>query len=299
MFEHILVPLDGSQLAEEALLYASFFARGYDCRITLLQVIEPVPPNLPHAGETFLLQVADNAKQAAQEYLQAQSETLSLSGINVDIRVALGPVATSIAEFASAEGVDLIAIATHGRSGLDRWLVGSVADRVLHLAESPMLVIRPKALGSMSGIHLDGIVVALDGSPLAEEALPYVTDMALKLQMSVTLVQVVPTASMLYFGTEFTAVPMDIESMLEQAATEYLSSLAVSLEKDGVRCETKVLRGDPASAISDYARTAPNSLLALTTHGRSGLARTMLGSVTDRLIRDSSHPIFVLPPKAQ
>ncbi len=296
MFRHILVPLDGSQLAEEALSYAALLGRSYECRVTLLQVIEPVDTDLPPSAGAFLLQAADSARQAAQEYLQRQAEALSITGAKVDTRVMLGPVAASINDFAIEEDVDLITMATHGRSGLGRWLVGSIADKVLHLAECPMLVIRPKALGQTGEVHLNSILALLDGSPPAEEVLPYVTDIAQRLGVSVMLVQVVPTAAMLYLGTEYTAVPIDVDSMLEQTATEYLRSVATRLEGDAVRCETVVLKGDPASMISDYAKTAPNSLLALTAHGRSGLARTMLGSVTDRLIRDSGHPIFVLPP---
>lgn len=147
MIQTILVPLDGSELAEQVLPYAVSFAQGLDARIWLLHVIDPesLPP-LAEEHQVYLDQLQQNAEAHARAYLEHQANQLRRLGVaSVMTSVQYGKPADVLAGY--GEGVmahDLIALSTHGRSGLSRLLLGSVADRVLHSTNTPLLVVRPR-----------------------------------------------------------------------------------------------------------------------------------------------------------
>ena len=193
--------------------------------------------------------------------------------------------------------MDLVAIATHGRSGLGRVLLGSVADKLLHSTDVPVLVVRPPEVEAQGQIKLSSVIVPLDGSLLAESVLPYVKDMAKAFSLSVTLVRAIPTVTALYAGPEYVLLPVDIITELKDAAILYLDNVAQSLRGEGLSCTTEVVEGDAASAITQFAMKLQNSLVAISSHGRSGIARVFMGSVADRLIRSSGDPVLVIRPR--
>jgi nucleotide-binding universal stress UspA family protein len=149
MYQKILVPLDGSKLAECVLPHVRAIATGCGIKeVVLLRVVEPIPPEAPPATDFEAVQKA--AFGAAEKYLAGIQVELSKEGLNVEAKVLTGRPAETIADFAQHNEVDLITIATHGRSGVSRWVFGSVADRLVRSSSAPVLLIRPG--GYESGI---------------------------------------------------------------------------------------------------------------------------------------------------
>lgn len=149
MYKKILVPLDGSKLAECVLPHVTAIAAGCGIeKVVLLKVIEPVPPETPPAADFDAIQ-KDSVK-TAKKYLAKTKAKLTKGGLNVETKVLLGKAADTITDFTQSNKMDLIAIATHGRSGISRWIFGSVADKVVRSSSMPVLLIKPE--GGQSGV---------------------------------------------------------------------------------------------------------------------------------------------------
>ncbi|MDI6826930.1 MAG: universal stress protein [Armatimonadota bacterium] len=148
MFEEILVPLDGSELAEKAIPYAVELAKKFNSRITLLSVIEPIgiysQPGVVGPVVNVILEPEAEARET-HKYLEEKAENIKDEGINVRKVVRQGDAATQICDFSKEAGIDLIVMSTHGRSGFQRWVYGSVADKVLRSAEAPVLLVRARS----------------------------------------------------------------------------------------------------------------------------------------------------------
>ena len=309
MFESILVPLDGSPYAESVLSYVVLFARTFNAPVTLLHIIdlEQYIPSwrVPASGQTLHVQYEKLVAQlpaitetAAHVYLQQQSARLREQGIATSEVVRHGKPAEVLAAYGDGGGErpGLLAMCTHGRSGLGRVVLGSVADRLLRTAAVPLLLVHPSDRTAEMAAEIRQIVVALDGSHFAEAVVPYVQEAALHLDIPVHLVQVLPTLARVYLGTQIEVYPPDILEEVEGAAHAYLGRVASRLRRSGVRVETHVLQGEADSAIIRFGDERQGSLLALTTHGRSGLGRWMLGSVADKVVRSSHDPVLVIHP---
>jgi nucleotide-binding universal stress UspA family protein len=147
MYQKMLVPLDGSELAECVLPHVKAIAAGCGIgQVVLLRVVEPIPVETPPAVDFEVIQKAD--AKAAEGYLARIKTQLSKEGLSVEAKVLTGRPAETITDFAQRNKVDLIAIATHGRSGISRWIFGSVADRIVRSVSAPVLLIRPKGCES-------------------------------------------------------------------------------------------------------------------------------------------------------
>lgn len=148
MYRHILVPLDGSHLAEQILTHVKALAslEGSEAHITLFRAVPPIyPATVDYSGMlTTMMDTLPEAEQEAQDYLDTIAAELKAEGYKVQCEVSVMPAAEGIIEFSEAHRVDLIAIATHGRSGISRWVFGSVTQKVIHSAQAPLLVMRPK-----------------------------------------------------------------------------------------------------------------------------------------------------------
>ncbi len=300
MYTRILVPLDGSQLAEQVLPYALLVGKALKSRIRLLQVFEPLSPDLARPSHgMYLDQVSEAFRAKAQDYLANVAEPMKKSGLVVSISVHEGSPAHYITEEAAAEPSTLVAMTTHGRSGVGRWLLGSVTDKVLHASNNPLLVIRPKEpASSPATAAITTIIAPLDGSALAEEGLPHVTTLSKALGAKVLLVRITPSASDYYRYMEYSVGPYrDFSVEIDAEATEYLHRVSQGLRLNSVASvEERLLHGNPAAAIIDLAKDIQDNLIAMTTHGRSGLGRWILGSVADRVVRHSGGPVLMIHP---
>ncbi|MBI4232852.1 MAG: universal stress protein [Chloroflexi bacterium] len=302
MFQKVLVPLDGSRLAESILPYASALAIPFHSQVYLLHIMEP-PAEEVRAAYAHLSLPLDELASAtrADAYLATVARGLWDQGAKAKTQVVTGKPAQEILRFVQREGVDLLAMSTHGRSGLNRWAFGSVADWLLRASPVPVLLVRgeERKAGTTSN-GLSSILVPLDGSPLAEGVVPLVEALGAGLGLPVRLLQVIsetalypvawPASEGMYFP--------DLLADLTEEARRYLGQVAERLRSKGLQVEIVVQPGNPANRIIAAANQRRGSLVVISTRGRSGFQRLVLGSVTDKVVRRSGRPVLVVPPAA-
>jgi nucleotide-binding universal stress UspA family protein len=298
MFEKIIVPLDGSKLAEQIVPYAARLAAALGASLELLHVIDPStigepPDHDRHAPNVD--QLLDQRKEWAQTYLRDIAMHLDTDGTRVEIRVAVGSPERVIAGAARPEGQDLVAMATHGRLGLPRLVLGSVAEKVLHHGNAPLLLCRPAAGAGSSSRPPRSVVVPLDGSGLAERALPAASFIARQVQAKVLLIRVTPanTAGEPVLQ-EMRPDKYRMVTQGEANAKVYLKSQVHALRVSKTDADSLLTSGDPAAEIIRITRGIPDGLVVMSTHGRSGMARMVLGSVADRVVRESGTPVLLV-----
>ncbi len=286
MFKKILVPVDGSELAEQALEPALALAADTGGRIFLLRVpILSTSLTAVHAEfgtalpiETSLKEVRDDA----QTYLNELAEQHQRPDVKLTPLVVEGDVAGTIVDTAVAHDVDLILMSTHGYSGVTRWLLGSIAEKVLRSAPRPVLIVR-------SAAPIRKLLITLDGSELAERALQPGLTLAESLDAAVCLLRVEP--EVLINPLEYAALEQATSGLGQQLqegaaanAQIYLDAVVKRLDKPDLIVQTAVLQGQAARNILDYAESEGVDLIAMATHGRTGLRRWVYGSVTERVL---------------
>ncbi len=292
MLKTILVPLDGSELAERALDPALMLARRADAQLILLSV-----PHLKHlvqvdvAGYGLLLP-EDSYRVSRQEladYLnEVVSEHIGPPDLNVKTLVKDGDEAGVIVDTATKHDTDLIVMSTHGRSGLSRWMLGSVTERVLSTAPCPVLAIR------RSG-PLSTVMITLDGSEVAEEALEPAFEIAQAFDSRVILISLVrelTSGETAYLERQETG----LGSQVELRAESYLQEIAGRLPWPNGGMKIVVEKGSAASGILDHAERAGVDLIAMATHGRTGLKRWIYGSVSEKVLRGASCSVLICRP---
>ena len=286
MYNKILVPLDGSKLAEQVLPYARLLADAYGAVMTLLMVADP------NARPPFSM------RQAAGDYLKYMAA--SLQPLSVKSVEKIGRPAEVIVDSAK-EGADcLIAMATHGVTGLRRWFMGSVASKVAQSAANPLLLIRPVEDGlPPASITLKQVIVPLDGSGLAEKVLPHVASLARKLKLEVLLVRAyeLPLDAYVVANGMIDQGPAQFHRELRAECERYLEGKVAGLRADGYDpVSATILEGDAAHEIVDLTAATPQSLIAMSTHGRSGVGRWVLGSVAEKIVQHSRAPVLLIRP---
>jgi len=299
MYSKIIVPLDGSSAAECALPLVRALARRLALPIELLGVIDlrEISRNVSAAEGLFLDRLAEDESRHSAEYLGKTAK--SLGAVAATTRCERGVAAETIIETAAADKDSLIVMATHGRSGVNRFLLGSVAEKVLRASDNPLLLVRATEPVVAAGeAALTSIVVPLDGSDLAEGVLPMATELALKLDLEVFLVRAYAIPYGAYSAGEGFYNPVHLESflaMLKQETFDYLDRKVAELKRNGVTKVSYVAKeGLSADEIIKFARATPANLVAMSSHGRSGVKRWVLGSVTETVVRHSGDPVLVL-----
>lgn len=299
MYNKLLVPLDGSATAECALPLVRALARRLAIPVELLSVVDPreVSRSVSAAEGLFLDRLLEAEADAGAAYLERVAQ--SLSGLTVSRRAGKGEVAETIIETAAADKTTLIVMATHGRSGLDRFLIGSVAEKVLRATDNPLLLVKAtEPISSEGEAPLTSILVPLDGSELAEGVLPAVVALAKQLDLEVVLLRAFAIPYGAYSAGEGFYDPVNLEAFLAQLRQEtvtYLENKTAELKRKGVARVSYIAReGLSADEIIKFARETPANLVAMSTHGRSGVKRWVLGSVTETVVRHSGDPVLVL-----
>lgn len=269
MFERILVPLDGSATAEAVLPQVGRLLRRHDSEVILLRSANPMPVEaVPTVFEAALA--------TAREYLLGVQERLAADGIRVRSIARLGAAAETILQVAEEEKATLVAMATHGHSGVARLVFGSVAERVLRKSPLPVLVIRPFG-ASHARETIENILVPLDGSEASQRVVPRAMEVASLFGARVILLHV-----------------LGANGPDRDTAARQLGEVAHRLRAAGISTLTLVEEGDPAVVIGDAARRREVDLVAMTTHGRTGLPRLVVGSVTESVVRASHVPVVVV-----
>ncbi len=296
--ERMLVPLDGSRLAEAALPIAARLADACGAAMTLLHVLEKGAPVSVH-GEPHLA-----SAPAATDYLAGLTRQLASDGRRVDYHVhevPVGNVARSIASHADEQGSDLVVVSTHGRGDLGRGLWGSIAQRVLHLCRRPVLLVRTPRTPSVPPLFAPAtIMVPLDGTVAAEAAIPLASTFARALGAQLRLVMVVPTLETVAgeyqpratFLPGTTRVLLDVQ---EVQAITYLEGLAAVLRSADVPTVAEVRRGAPVGELAADAADHADGLVVAATHGRAGLQAIWSTSVATRLLKRTPAPILLVP----
>lgn len=296
MFTKILVPLDGSELAERALAPAMALAKHGGGSLVLIQAPIPDLATLPEVAGGYIPTGLPTASyDEAVTYLAARQQAYSEAEVPIQTRVLEGSAADVIVEAAATEKADLIVMSSHGYSGLTRWVLGSVAERVLHAAPCPVLVMRsPKPIRQM--------LIPLDGSPLAERVLAPGLEVARRLNATVTLLRAIPPVPMEAMerleGIEL-GLGRRLEGDLFEEANAYLMQVAAAHRPAGVELKMMVVTDRPAEAILTYAEHHAVDVIAMSTHGYTGFKRWTYGSVTDKVLREArACSMLVVRPSA-
>ena len=295
MYTRMLIPLDGSKVAEQVLPYARFLARALTISVELLEVVDPEALNLlanPEQGRYIDTLLAEK-KESRKTYLEAIAR--SFQAARIKCFVEAGKAEEVIIEKAATDKETLVVMATHGRSGIQRWLLGSVAEKVLHGAANHMLLVRAREGGAVNGeAGLTTVVVPLDGSALAEQVLPHVVDLAKKLKAKLILMRAYalpPAVSANEYGTYME----ELVKHLESEALDYLAGKVKEASAMGLKnVEPVACFGYGAEEIIKLGRQTSDNFIAMCTHGRSGVKRWVLGSVTERVVQHSGDPVLII-----
>jgi nucleotide-binding universal stress UspA family protein len=300
MFDKILIPLDGSEFSEDALPMARALARVFKAELHLVHVIRPAPDaDLKSPSQD--LDWTTRIREGAGEYLNELAEGLEGDGLGVQVAVLEGRVVPTLSGYVREQEIPLLVMTTHGSGGLKRWWLGSVADGLLREGASDVLLVRP---WDDTEDRTDGdprfgrVAVPLDGSEIAEVALAKAMSLAGDFDAEVTAIRVVPAPVELTSVSGVRGVRVEGEghrSRVEDAQT-YLRSVRDRVAP--AHLEVRVVEGGSAAeGVIQGARQAEADLLVLSSHGRGGLARLVLGSVADKVVRGTTLPVLVVRPE--
>lgn len=299
MYTRILIPLDGSKTAEKVLPYARYLAATLKLPVELLEVIDvaEIARRISPEKSHFINTVLENVIRSSEQYLSGVASTFPKA--DVKCTVEKGWAEEVIIEKAAADKGTLISMATHGRSGINRWLLGSVAEKVLRGATSPLLLVRASEDAKTEGeAPLSSVIVPLDGSELAEQGLSAVAELAKQLQLEVVLFRAytIPLSALALDPEGYYVVnDEELISVMRDEAVAYLEKKTEATKKLGVEKVRYIAKyGIAADEIISLGRETPDNLIAMCTHGRSGVKRWVLGSVTETVVRHSGDPVLVI-----
>ena len=309
MERQILVPLDGSPLAEAAIPHAVLLARATDSTLHVLRTVTSVSGisvvTWPVPAPTQIERWMADSRTEAQQYLARVAAHLRTADLAVETTVVDGnPVESILTLVATVPTIREIVMASHGRHGLERWLFGSVADKVIQALAAPVLVVpvhRPKEAEQNPTIDLNHtyatILVPLDGSAFAEQALEPARLLAERCAATLVLLSTVPFLADLSLGAGG-MMPLwtgNDQQRVRESVAAYLETTAQRVATGGVPVRTLVIDGPPATMIAATATEEHADLIVMATHGRSGLSRLWLGSVATRVLQNTDLPVLLLP----
>jgi nucleotide-binding universal stress UspA family protein len=298
--ERILVPLDGSAVAEQSIPYVAALAAD-NAEITFIQVVSEGHSERDMLGHVVVPagEVGHRSRMQGLDHLRdAADRWRSILPVEPRFEVSIGDPIKEIIATAKRLSCELIAVASHGRGGVRRLAVGSVAHDLARSSPVPVLLIRARDDAGNGQARLDRIVVPYDGSQLASAAIPAAIDLAKRIGSGIFLIQVISP-------TDYAPMPATTESyfpsaayeetieLVEQNAESELKTVADVIQNAGVEVKHAVVPGAPAEALIDQTRH--EDLIVMTSHGRSGLKRLFMGSVAEHLVRHGHAPVVVVP----
>jgi nucleotide-binding universal stress UspA family protein len=302
LFKKVLVPLDGCLEAEAILPYVSLLTKDLNVPVVVMTALDPKA-----TGETMARYEASQSAAApdvgkqpvpihpelkAATYLQEIASRLKSEGLRAEYEVSLGHPAEEILRAAERHACNLVALCAHGRSAIAPGVLGGVTAKVLYHSHLPILIVRPQPAVFEKTSRL---IVPLDGSEFGETALPYAAELAGKLSLPILLVRAyqepigyVPEGGM-------GAVTLSLQEAASAQSAEYLKRVGEELQAEGLAVESHLVHGTPGQKILELAHSYPHSLILMTSHGHSALARWLIGSVTETVVRTSENPVLVIP----
>ena len=286
MFERILVPLDGSETAEMVFPYCADLAAKFGSSVILVTVSESATVDIDHLYSTYLEHARTKMRQSVEGF--GGSETVAL-----DSEVLFGDPAREILRTAEGKDAGLILLASHGTSAEGPWLLGHITAKVLRATKRPVMLIREHA--SEEALEqkrlVRKILVPLDGSQIGEGALCYAVAIANKTGAEIALIEVFEQVRGVGASGIGYSIPED--ESVRKSLLSYLDHVAGPIRGEGLRVSTTVLLGNVAGNIVDYAEKNAFDLIAVSTHGRSGLGRWVFGSVTDKILHVGNVGVLV------
>ncbi len=287
MWKRILVPLDGSNLAELALAYAEELAIAFNSEVTLFYVSESKEEQYRRMHRLYMEEVAERVKEHFKK--RARVKTVVMGG----------EPAEEIIEYAEKNDVGVIIMASHGRSGIKGWVMGSVASKVLHTTKVPVMLIRATKFSKKEPRQwlLERVILPLDGSKAGEAAVPYVKKLIEGLGSEVILFGVVAAGQHVRTlgGLDYILYPEQEVEVIKTEAREYLDKLSqrLAVKKGKVSVSLKI-GDDIAEEIIKFARRKRVGLIAISAHGHSGIEKWVFGSVANKIVQLSKIPVLVV-----
>ncbi len=309
MYKRILVPLDGSELAEIALPFSQELAEKLDSEIILLNVRAPGedPENPEH--RVYLSTMAETLEQKIRKSGDIPpGQKMKVESHIIGSTSLLTHAAEEIVDFAEKENVSLIIMATHGRTGVRRWVLGSTAEKVVRVAQCPVFLVRAN-IDVPAKIQMNKILVPLDGSKQSETVLAHIQNLAPKLQAQVILLHVVVPPYHVYTGAEtgiygtgtygvagMVKVPYSEDEIkpLIESAEEYLLKVSDKLTNEGVETSHNVRVGPAGEEIITTTDELGADMVAMSTHGESGFSRWEHGSIADKVLHAGNTPLLLV-----
>jgi len=293
MFTRILVPLDESDNAERALPYARAWARTLEIPVTLITVVETAAEVLPKKLRDLDTRIQESMK-SSEEYLEKISRTFA--GASVQYTVEKGKAEDAIIINAAADNRTLITMASRGRSGVGRWLLGSVAEKVVHGANNAVLVVRAnQEMTSEGEAAPESIIVPLDGSNQAESVLLYIVELARAFHAKVTLLRAYSLKQIIFSFEQYHPDLDGLKDALRWEAKTYLDEKVGQLKSRGlVDVFCSVTEGDAPETIIEMGKGAPGTMIVMSPHGGSMIKHWVLGSVTEKVLRHANNAVLIL-----
>lgn len=303
-YQKMLVPMDGSKLAESVIPYAAELAGVIGLELILFHVCDADDANVIKLHQGYSAQIAERLQHDADEIRKHIRPESRRKTATLKTAMATGSTADSILRYAQRHRISLILMATHGRTGIARWALGSVADRVTRSSKVPVLLIRAGLpyKAEPDKIPEKRILIPLDGSKLAESVLPHVEMLAGqygKRRSRIVLIRVfkpplVPRDYPTSVSGNWDKLMRTEIKNAKNEAQEYLDSVKSQLASQGFTVQTAALTGDVAETIIDYANANALNLIAMATHGHSGINRWAFGSVAGKVMQGASCPILLV-----
>lgn len=299
----LLVPLDGSELAECVLpAVENLVAGDKKTHVTFIYVVMPL--DVPMAEGSYKKKIESDAKAAASSYLKRLTAKAPFKG-HCSSEVLVGKAADKIISYASANKMDIILMATHGRSGIGQWIYGSVAEKVIHGAKIPIWLVKAAGCKLTYKNKELRVMVPLDGSKVAESVLPYLQVM--KKEMPHNKLDFILTRVSEIFSPPISyPVPTNLSwdeylryetIRSRELCRNYLKGIKSKLAKNKILTRTQVPEGNPAEVLIKYAKKNSIDLIIMSTHGHTGFSKWAFGSIAEKVLKGADCPILLVKVK--
>jgi nucleotide-binding universal stress UspA family protein len=307
MYRRVLIPLDGSKVAEVVLPYARELAGRLDLDLYFLHVYEQSSADILNMYRVYIEEVAEKVKNESAEVQNKTKASKGSKTIETFADVITGHTANEIMNYVDKKDIDLILLSTHGRSGVKQWVMGNNADKILRKSRVPVWLVRagiPEEIVHAAW-HKRTILVPLDGSPTAESVLPHVETLAKQRSPEYIKVVLIRVCEQLFVTADYPAADMPLSwndhvkqmhDYVREMAMQYLNKIQKRLEYSGLKVTSVVHTGKAANEIINYAHKYPPNLIVMSTHGYSGISRWEYGNVADKVLYGVSSPVFLVRP---